>query len=130
MMTDPIADMLTRIRNANKAKLEKVEMPSSKMKVNISKILEGEGFIKDFEVISDDKQGLLRIYLKYDQKGGIITQLKRISKSGCRVYVKREEIRRVLNGLGVAVLSTPKGILTDRAARKLNVGGELLFFVW
>ena len=131
MMTDPFADMLTRIRNANKAKFKKVDIPSSNLKVNVAKILKDEGYIKNYKVMRDKKQGILTIYLKYDMdNNGVITGLKRISKPGCRVYVKNDNIPRVLNGLGITILSTPKGVLVDRKARELKVGGELLCSVW
>ncbi|MDY7032443.1 MAG: 30S ribosomal protein S8 [Thermodesulfobacteriota bacterium] len=130
-MTDPFADMLTRIRNANKAKFKKVDIPSSNLKVNVAKILKDEGYIKNYKVMRDKKQGILTIYLKYDMdNNGVITGLKRISKPGCRVYVKNDNIPRVLNGLGITILSTPKGVLVDRKARELKVGGELLCSVW
>ena len=131
MMTDPLADMLTRIRNGNKAKFKKVDIPSSKLKVSVAKILKDEGYIKNYKVTKDNKQGVLTIYLKYDKENErIITGLKRISKPGRRVYVKKDNIPKVLNGLGVNLLSSPKGILTDKRARELNVGGELLCSVW
>ena len=130
-MTDPFADMLTRIRNANKAKFKKVDIPSCNLKVNVAKVLKEEGYIKNFKVIKDNKQGVLVIYLKYDEeKNGVITGLKRISKPGCRLYYKKEKIPKVLNGLGINILSTSKGIFTDRKARELNLGGELLCSVW
>ena len=131
MMTDPLADMLTRLRNGNKAKFKKVDIPSSKLKVSVAKILKDEGYIKNYKVTKDNKQGVLTIYLKYDKENErIITGLKRISKPGRRVYVKKDNIPKVLNGLGVNLLSSPKGILTDKRARELNVGGELLCSVW
>jgi small subunit ribosomal protein S8 len=130
-MTDPIADMLTRIRNANMAKLQKVDIPSSNLKVNIANVMRGEGFIKNYKVISDDKQGVLRVYLKYiDDKDAIITEIKRISKPGSRVYVSGDKIPKVKNGLGVAILSTSKGVITDRAAREAGIGGEVLCTLW
>jgi small subunit ribosomal protein S8 len=131
VITDPFADMLTRIRNANKAKFKKVDMPSSNLKVSVAKILKDEGYIKNYKVIKDSKQGILTIYLKYDDENNtVITGLKRISKPGRRVYVKKDKIPRVLTGLGINILSTPKGILTDKKARESNVGGELLCSVW
>lgn len=131
MMTDPFADMLTRIRNANKAKFKKVDMPSSNLKVSVAKILKDEGYIKNYKVIKDNKQGILTIYLKYDDENNtVITGLKRISKPGRRIYVKKDKIPKVLTGLGVNILSTPRGILTDKKARESNVGGELLCSVW
>jgi len=129
--TDPIADMLTRIRNANTVARDVVEVPSSRVKREIAKILKEEGFIRDFEVIGDCKQGVLRIYLKYGpNKQRVITGLKRISKPGLRVYAGKDELPRVLGGLGIAVISTPKGIMADRKARKEGVGGEVICYVW
>ena len=130
-MTDPIADFLTRIRNANMVKHESVEVPASKMKRDIAEILKNEGFIRDVEYIDDDKQGIIRVFLKYGQNGErVITNLKRISKPGLRVYAGKDELPRVLGGLGIAILSTNQGIITDKEARKLQVGGEVLAFVW
>lgn len=130
-MTDPIADMLTRIRNANMARLQKVDMPSSNIKVNIATVLKNEGFIKNFKVISDDKQGVLRIYLKFiDEKDPVINEIKRVSKPGGRRYVACDQIPTVKNGLGVAVLSTSRGVLSDKSARDAGVGGELLCTIW
>jgi small subunit ribosomal protein S8 len=130
-MTDPIADMLTRIRNASMAKLQKVDIPSSNLKVNLANVLRAEGFIKNYKVIADQKQGVLRVYLKYiDEKDSVINEIKRISKPGGRRYVKGDEIPSIKNGLGIAILSTSKGILTDKAAREANVGGELICTVW
>lgn len=130
-MTDPIADMLTRIRNANMVKHQKVDIPSSTMKVNIASVLKQEGYIKNYKVISDNLQGVLRIYLKYiDEKDGVINEIKRISKPGGRVYVKADEIPAVKSGLGVVILSTSKGIITDSAARKAGLGGEVICTVW
>ena len=129
--TDPIADMLTRIRNANSAKHKTVDVPSSKMKTAIAEILFKEGYIKSFEIISDENQGIIRITLKYDEKGTrVIDGIKRISKPGLRVYANKEELPRVLNGLGVAIISTSSGIMTDRDARKQKLGGEVIAFVW
>lgn len=129
-MTDPIADMLTRIRNGCKAKFEKVDIPLSKMKVEVAKILKQEGYIKNFKVISEDK-GSLRVYLKYDaQNQSVINGLKRVSRPGLRVYMKSKNIPLVLSGYGVNIVSTPKGIITDREAKQLNVGGELICSVW
>ena len=129
--TDPIADMLTRIRNANSQKFKTVDIPSSKMKLAIAEILLNEGYIKSYEEIKDDAQGMIRISLKYDEKGTkIISGLKRISKPGLRIYASKEELPRVLNGLGIALISTPKGIMTDKQARQENVGGEVLAYVW
>jgi small subunit ribosomal protein S8 len=130
-MTDPIADMLTRIRNANMAKQQKVDIPSSNVKVNIASVLKTEGFIKNYKVIADDKQGVLRVYLKFiDEKDPVINEIKRVSKPGGRVYVGSDDIPKIKNGLGVAILSTSKGILTDKAAREAQVGGELICTVW
>ena len=130
-MTDPIADMLTRIRNANMVKLQKVDIPSSNIKVNIATVLKQEGFIKNYKVISDNLQGVLRVYLKYiDEKDSVINEIKRISKPGGRVYKKAEDIPVIKSGMGVAILSTSKGIITDNTARKAGVGGEILCTIW
>jgi small subunit ribosomal protein S8 len=130
-VTDPLADMLTRIRNGHMAKHTRVDVPTSKMKVSLAKILKEEGYIKNYKVLKDRPHGVLRIYLKYyDGNQPVITGLTRLSKPGRRVYVKSGEIPRVLNGMGVAILSTSKGILADRDARKQNLGGELLCSVW
>ena len=130
-MTDPIADMLTRIRNANMVNLQKVDIPSSNLKVNIATVLKQEGFIKNYKVISDNLQGVLRVYLKYiDEKDSVINEIKRVSKPGGRVYKKAEDIPVVKSGMGVAILSTSKGIITDSAARKAGVGGEILCTIW
>ena len=130
-MTDPIADMLTRIRNANTMRHDKIDVPASRMKKSIATILQEEGYIKSFEVISDDKQGVLRISMKYgENKERVISGLKRISKPGLRVYAGKEEIPRVLGGMGIAILSTSSGIMTDKKARTNGVGGEVLCFVW
>lgn len=131
VMTDPIADMLTRIRNANTVGHEKVEIPGSNMKRAIADILKNEGFIRDAEFIPDNKQGIIRIFLKYGANNErVITGLKRISKPGLRVYAKSTEIPRVLGGLGIAVLSTSNGLMTDKEARQKKVGGEVLCYVW
>lgn len=131
VMTDPIADMLTRIRNANMVRHEKLEVPASKLKKEIADILKREGFIRDYEYIEDSKQGVIRIFLKYGANNEkVITGLKRISKPGLRVYAKAGELPRVLNGLGIAVVSTSKGVLTDKEARQQAVGGEVLAYVW
>ena len=131
VMTDPIADMLTRIRNANQMRHEVVEMPASKMKREVLELLKREGFVRDVEYIEDNKQGVLRVALKYGKNNErVITGLKRISKPGLRVYVKNTEVPKVLNGLGISVISTSKGILTDKQARKENVGGEVICYVW
>jgi small subunit ribosomal protein S8 len=130
-MTDPIADMLTRIRNANVVKHDSVDVPASNMKKTIAEILLNEGFIKSFDVIEDGKQGIIRIQMKYGKnKERVITGLKRISKPGLRVYAKQDDIPKVLGGLGIAVISTSKGVITDKEARKLNVGGEVVCYVW
>ena len=130
-MTDPIADMLTRIRNANTVKHETVDVPASNMKKELARILLEEGFIRGYDVIEDGKQGIIRIQLKYGQTGErVISGLKRISKPGMRVYADKHEVPRVLNGLGISIISTSKGILTDRQARKENVGGEVICYVW
>ncbi|ADG81196.1 30S ribosomal protein S8 [Thermincola ferriacetica] len=131
VMTDPIADFLTRIRNAVMVNHDKVEIPASKVKKAITEIFKEEGFIKDCEFIDDGKQGIIRIYLKYgDNREKVITGLKRISKPGLRVYAKKDEIPRVLGGLGVAIISTSQGIMTDKQARKLGLGGEVLCYIW
>ncbi|MDY0407276.1 30S ribosomal protein S8 [Virgibacillus sp. 179-BFC.A HS] len=131
MMTDPIADMLTRIRNANMVKHEKLELPASKIKRDIADILKREGFVRDYELIEDSKQGVLRIFLKYGPNDEhVITGIKRISKPGLRVYAKATEVPRVLNGLGIAIVSTSKGVLSDKEARSQAVGGEVLAYVW
>ena len=130
-MTDPIADMLTRIRNANVVKHETVDVPASNMKKELSRILLEEGFIRGYDVIEDGEQGIIRIQLKYGQSGErVISGLKRISKPGMRVYAAKDEIPKVLNGLGISVISTSKGVLTDKQARKENVGGEVICYVW
>jgi len=131
VMTDPIADFLNRIVNAQRVRMDKVDIPASKMKLNIARILKEEGFIKHYKFIHDNRQGVLRIQLKYDtQRRAAITGVKRISKPGRRVYVGCDEIPRVLNGLGIAILSTSKGILTDKQAKKERVGGEFICSVW
>ena len=129
--TDPIADMLTRIRNANSAKHKTVDVPSSKMKTAIAEILFKEGYIKSFEIISNENQGIIRIALKYDEKGTrVIDGIKRISKPGLRVYANKEELPRVLNGLGTAIISTSQGLKTDKEAREAGIGGEVLAYIW
>jgi small subunit ribosomal protein S8 len=131
VMTDPIADMLTRIRNANQMKHEYVEMPASKVKIEILNVIKEEGYILDVELIPDDKQGVLKIALKYtDKKERVIKGIKRISKPGLRIYAKANEVPKVLNGLGIAIVSTSNGVITDKEARKLNVGGEVVAYVW
>lgn len=129
--TDPIADMLTRIRNANSAKHKTVDVPASKMKTAIAEILFKEGYIKAFELIKNENQGIVRITLKYDEKGTrVIDGIKRISRPGLRVYAGKEELPKVLNGLGIAIISTSKGLKTDKEARELGIGGEVLAYVW
>ena len=130
MMTDPIADMLTRIRNGNMKKHESVEVPASNMKKNLAQILLDEGYIKGFTVVEDNKQGMITIDLKYVDDQRVISGLKRISKPGRRVYVRANEVPRVLDGLGIAVLSTSHGVLTDKQAREEGVGGEVLCYIW
>lgn len=129
-MSDVIADMLTRIRNANNAKHETVDIPASNMKKSIADILVNEGYIRGYQVIEDGKQGIIRITLKYIGKQKVIQGLRRVSKPGLRVYVSCEDVPRVLNGLGVAIISTSKGIMTDNKARSENIGGEVIAFVW
>ncbi|CAM3497196.1 30S ribosomal protein S8 [Hydrogenibacillus schlegelii] len=131
VMTDPIADMLTRIRNANMAKKDKVEVPASRLKREIAEILKREGYIRDYEYIEDNKQGILRLFLKYGPNGErVITGLRRISKPGRRVYAKSYEVPRVLGGLGIAILSTSQGVLTDKEARAKRTGGEVIAYIW
>lgn len=131
VMTDPIADFLTRIRNANSVNHEKVEIPASKMKKNLAEILKEEGFIKDVEYVEDGKQGILRLYLKYGaNKQKVITGIKRISKPGLRVYARKDELPRVLGGLGMAIISTSQGIMSDKKARKNGLGGEVICYIW
>ena len=129
-MSDVIADMLTRIRNANSAKHETVDVPASNMKKSIADILTAEGYIKGYQVVEDGKQGIIRITLKYQNKQRVIKGIRRVSNPGLRIYASCEEMPKVMNGLGVAIVSTSKGIMTDKNARKLNVGGEVLAFVW
>lgn len=130
-ITDAIADMLTRIRNANSAKHDTVDIPASNMKKAIAQILLDEGYIKGFQVIEDGKQGIIRIAIKYGpNKTQVITGLRRVSKPGLRIYTSCEDMPKVMKGLGVAILSTPKGVMTDKQARKENVGGEVLAFIW
>ena len=129
-ITDPIADMLTRIRNANSAKHDTVDVPASNMKKSIAQILLDEGYIKSFQIVEDGTQGIIRIALKYNGKEKVISGLRRVSKPGLRVYVGADELPRVLRGLGVAIVSTSKGVMTDKAARAAHVGGEVLAFVW
>ena len=129
-ITDPIADMLTRIRNANAQKHETVDVPASKLKKSIAEILLDEGYIKAFEEIEDNSQGIIRITLKYVNKQKVISGLKRVSKPGLRVYATKDELPKVLGGLGIALISTSKGIMTDKKARQEGIGGEVLAFVW
>lgn len=130
-MTDPIADMLTRIRNANMVRHEKLEVPASNLKKEIAEILKREGFVRDVEYVEDSKQGIIRIFLKYGKDNErVITGLKRISKPGLRVYAKTSEVPKVLNGLGIALVSTSNGLLTDKEARAKQVGGEILAYIW
>ncbi|ABX26550.1 30S ribosomal protein S8 [Lactobacillus helveticus] len=131
VMTDPIADYLTRIRNANMAKHDSVEIPASNIKKSISEILKREGFIRDYEVADDNKQGVIKVFLKYGPNGErVISGLKRISKPGLRNYVSAEDLPKVLNGLGIAIVSTSAGVITDKEARQKNVGGEVIAYVW
>ena len=131
VMTDPIADFLTRIRNGNMRKFDVVEAPASKIKRQIAEILKAEGYVKDVEYVEDNKQGVIRVFLKYGKNGEkVITNLKRISKPGLRVYVKSDDIPKVLNGLGIAIISTSEGLLTDKEARQKNVGREVIAYVW
>lgn len=131
VMTDPIADFLTRIRNANMAKHESLEVPASKIKRDIAEILKNEGFVRDVEYIDDDKQGIIRVFLKYG-KGNerVISGIRRISKPGLRSYVKADAVPKVLNGLGIAIISTSEGVITDKEARAKKLGGEVLAYVW
>ena len=130
-MTDPIADMLTRIRNANMVKQEKLDIPSSNLKIEIARVLKDEGYIKNFKLLKDRKQGIVRVYLKYSpDETRVINGLKRVSRPGNRVYVGSEEIPRIMGGLGVAILSTSRGVMVDRESRKRNIGGELLCYIW
>jgi small subunit ribosomal protein S8 len=130
-MTDPIADMLTRIRNAQRASHELVNIPSSKLKINVAEVLKSEGYVKNFRIISDGQHRFIRVFLKYDKDGvAIIGGIKRVSKPGCRVYSGSDEVPKVLNGYGINILSTSKGLMTDNEARKMGVGGEILCAVW
>ncbi|MBP8644537.1 MAG: 30S ribosomal protein S8 [Syntrophobacteraceae bacterium] len=130
-VTDPIADFLNRIKNGQKARFDKVDIPASQMKINIARILREEGYIRNYKLIRDNKQGILRIHLKYcDNRQAAIAETKRISRPGCRVYVGHLEIPRVRNGLGISILSTSKGIMTDNQARQQGIGGELLCSIW
>lgn len=131
VMTDPIADFLTRIRNANMAKHESLEVPASKIKRDIAEILKNEGFVRDVEYIDDDKQGIIRVFLKYG-KGNerVISGIRRISKPGLRSYVKADAVPKVLNGLGIVILSTSEGVITDKEARAKKIGGEVIAYIW
>ncbi|MBD7894440.1 30S ribosomal protein S8 [Limosilactobacillus vaginalis] len=130
-MSDPIADFLTRIRNANMAQHESVEAPASKMKKDIAEILKNEGFIRDVEYVDDNKQGIIRVFLKYGNDGQrVISGLKRISKPGLRTYVKADAVPKVLNGLGIAIISTSEGVVTDKVARAKKIGGEVIAYIW
>jgi small subunit ribosomal protein S8 len=131
MMTDPIADMLTRIKNANMVRMEKVDIPASKLKIEMTKILKEKGFIKGYKVLRDKKQGILKISLKYAADGErVISGLKKISKPGRRVYVDKKEIPKVMGGFGIAILSTSKGIFSDESCRREGIGGEVLCYIW
>jgi small subunit ribosomal protein S8 len=130
-MTDPIADMLTRIRNALTASYNTVDIPSSRLKIDIAKVLKSEGFIKNYKIIDDQKQGIMRIFFKFDDNGAsVVDGLKRMSKPGCRMYSKSDRIPTVLNGYGINILSTSKGIMTDKQAKKMGIGGEIICSVW
>lgn len=130
IVTDPIADMLTRIRNANKMRYKTLDIPTSKMKMEIARILKDEGFIINYKIVDNKPINNIQVTLKYKGKERVITGLKRISKPGLRVYAKAQEIPKVLNGLGIAILSTPKGVITDKQARKEKIGGEVLAYIW
>lgn len=130
-MTDPVADMLTRIRNANTVRHERVDVPSSRIKESIARILRDEGFIREYEKVDDGHQGTLRLHLKYSpERGRVISGLKRISRPGLRVYARKDQVPRVLGGLGIAVVSTSHGVVTDREARRLGLGGEVVCYIW
>lgn len=131
MLTDPVADMLTRIRNANRVGHDKTDIPGSRLKLGIARVLKEEGFIKDYEWVNDGRQGVIRVYLKYGgRKERVINGLKRVSRPGRRVYVKADEVPRVMGGLGVAIVSTSQGLMTDKKARRSGLGGEVLCYVW
>lgn len=130
MLTDPIADMLTRLRNALRIKAEKVDIPISKMKLEIAKIMKEEGFIRAYKILKDRKQGILRIIPKYVDNESVITGLKRVSRPGRRFYVGRDEIPKVMGGLGIAIVTTSRGVMTDKACRRENVGGEVICYLW
>jgi small subunit ribosomal protein S8 len=130
-LSDPIADMLVRIKNGIMASYDTVDIPSSRLKINIAKILKAEGFIRNYKIITDRRQGIIRVFLKYDEKGvPVIGGLKRVSKPSGRIYTRSDRIPPVLNGFGISILSTPKGVITDKQARKIRVGGEILCSVW
>jgi small subunit ribosomal protein S8 len=130
-ISDPIADMLTRIRNAILVSYDTVDIPNSKIKLNLAKILKNEGFIKNYKVIKDNRQGILKIFLKYDEKGGpLISGLKRVSKPSARIYAKKDKIPLILNGYGINILSTSKGLVTDKEAKKTGIGGEIICSIW
>jgi small subunit ribosomal protein S8 len=130
-MTDPIADMLTRMRNALTASYNTVDIPGSRQKIDIAKVLKSEGFIKNYKIMADKRQGIMRIFFKYDEKGeSVIVGLKRVSKPGCRIFRKTDKIPRVLNGYGINILSTSKGVMTDSQARKMGIGGEVICSIW
>jgi len=130
-LSDPIANMVTVIRNANRGKKEKVDIPSSKLKMEIIKIFKNEGYIKNFKLIDENKKSYIRVYLKYTTDGGcVIHDLQRVSKPGLRVYRKKHELPRILNGFGISIISTSKGVLTDKKARENSVGGEVLCYIW
>jgi small subunit ribosomal protein S8 len=130
-MTDPIADMLTRIRNANLAKQEKVDIPSSNLKLELARVLKEEGYIKNFKLLKDRKQGIVRVYMKYSpEEFRVINGLKRVSRPGNRVYVGADDIPRVMGGLGVAIISTSRGVMVDRVSRQRNIGGEIICYIW
>ncbi len=130
-MSDPVADMLTRIRNGSKAEFAKVDIPGSKIKIEMARVMKEQGFIKDYKFLEDDKQGVLRVYLKYQsEKNPVIKGIERVSKPGCRVYRKAKEIKPVLNGLGVSIVSTSHGLMTDKQAVNANFGGEILCNIW
>lgn len=130
MVTDPIADMLTRIRNAITIRAEKVDIPASRMKLEVVKILKEEGYIRAYKILKDEKQGILRVALKYIDGNSVITGLKRVSKPGRRFYVGRKEVPKVMGGVGIAILTTSKGVLSDNVCRRENVGGEVICYVW
>lgn len=130
MLTDPVADMLTRIRNAVRIKAEKVDIPASRMKVDIAKIMKEEGFIKTYKILKDKRQGILRINLKYSDNESVISGLQRVSKPGRRVYVGKKDIPKVMGSVGIAILTTPGGILSDKTCRREGIGGEIICYIW